>query len=110
MLTAFEVLSLPARREILDHLRQGPRSVGDLTEALGISQPIMSKHLRVLREAGFVTVRAEAQRRLYELRSEPFTEIADWLEPYRWIWGRSLDRLGEQLDAVRDQPRSEEEQ
>ncbi len=106
MLTVFEVLALPARREILDRLRQGPRSVGELTEELGLSQPITSKHLRVLREAGFVSVRADAQRRWYELRAEPFTEVANWLEPYRWIWSDHLDKLGDQLDALRD---SEEE-
>ena len=102
-MTAFEVLALPVRREILDHLRRGPSSVGELAETLGVSQPIMSKHLRVLRETGFVSVRSEAQRRWYELRSEPFAEVATWLEPYRWMWADSLDRLGEQLEILREE-------
>lgn len=103
MQSIFEVLSLPARREIIDRLRGGPKSVGELVEELGISQPIMSKHLRVLRDAGFVTARAEAQRRLYELRPEPLKEVAEWLEPYRWMWEERLDRLGERLDAMREE-------
>jgi DNA-binding transcriptional ArsR family regulator len=98
MLSTFEVLSLPARREIIEQLRAGPSSVGDLSDALGLSQPITSKHLRVLRDAGFVTVRPDAQRRWYELRAEPFRELADWLEPYRWMWEDRLDRLGRYLD------------
>lgn len=101
MLSTFEVLSLPVRREIIDQLRAGPRSVGDLADALAVSQPIMSKQLRILRDAGFVAVRAEGQRRWYELRPEPFAEIADWLEPYRWMWSRHLDLLGSHLDALR---------
>nr|WP_269329569.1 metalloregulator ArsR/SmtB family transcription factor [Kineosporia babensis] len=107
-MTVFEILALPARREILSLLRQGPRSVGELVEELGISQPIVSKQLRVLREAGFVSVRAEAQRRWYELRPEPFTEVANWLEPYRWIWSEHLDRLGDQLDALAAAPPEED--
>jgi DNA-binding transcriptional ArsR family regulator len=98
MLSTFEVLSLPVRREIVERLRNGPSSVGELSGALGLSQPITSKHLRVLREAGFVSVRPDAQRRWYELRAEPFQELADWLEPYRWMWEDRLDRLGRHLD------------
>lgn len=103
MLSIFEVLSLPARRAIIERLRHGPKSVGELADELGVSQPIMSKHLRVLRDSGFVAVRAEAQRRWYELRPEPLIEVAEWLEPYRWMWEDRLDRLGEQLDAMRDE-------
>lgn len=103
MLSIFEVLSLPARREIIERLRRGPRSVGELAGELGVSQPIMSKHLRVLRDSGFVTVRVDAQRRWYELRPEPLMEVAEWLKPYRWMWEDRLDRLGEQLDAMRDE-------
>ncbi|MDA0182683.1 metalloregulator ArsR/SmtB family transcription factor [Solirubrobacter phytolaccae] len=98
MLSTFEVLSLPARRDIIEQLRGGPSSVGELSGALGLSQPITSKHLRVLRDAGFVTVRPDAQRRWYELRAEPLKELADWLDPYRWMWEDRLDRLGRHLD------------
>ncbi|MCC3761808.1 metalloregulator ArsR/SmtB family transcription factor [Glycomyces sp. TRM65418] len=103
MLSIFEVLSLPARREIIERLRDGPKSVGELADELGVGQPVMSKHLRVLRDSGFVTVRADAQRRWYELRPEPLREVAEWVEPYRWMWEGRLDRLGERLDAMRDE-------
>jgi DNA-binding transcriptional ArsR family regulator len=94
----FSVLVEPSRRRILDVLREGERPVGDLVEELGLSQPAVSKHLRVLREAGLVQVRADAQRRLYRLRSEPLHEIDEWLAPYRALWGTSLDRLGRHLE------------
>ncbi|WP_026929454.1 ArsR/SmtB family transcription factor [Glycomyces tenuis] len=103
MLSTFEVLSLPARRKIVERLRHGPKSVGELADELGISQPIMSKHLRTLRDSGFVTVRVDAQRRWYELRPEPLKEMAEWLEPYRWMWEDRLDLLGERLDTMRDE-------
>jgi DNA-binding transcriptional ArsR family regulator len=98
MLTTFEVLSLPARRRIIEQLRGGPASVSELSGALGLPQPITSKHLRVLRDSGFVSVRPDAQRRWYELRPEPFAELAQWLEPYRWMWEDRLDKLGRLLD------------
>ena len=82
----FEVLAEPHRRRILDLLREQERAVGDLVAALGISQPGVSKHLRVLREAGLVEVRTDAQRRLYRLRTEPLREIDEWLAPYRAAW------------------------
>ena len=94
----FAVLAEPKRRDILDLLRTGERPVGDLVERLGISQPAVSKHLGVLRSAGLVDVRADAQRRLYRLRLEPLAEIDEWLAPYRRLWTRSLDRLGQHLE------------
>jgi DNA-binding transcriptional ArsR family regulator len=100
----YEALAEPTRRRILDLLRERPRLVGELTEHLGISQPGTSKHLRVLREAGLVTVRQDAQRRWYELRPAPLAEIDAWLEPYRWMWDTRLDALGEHLDAMPDDP------
>jgi DNA-binding transcriptional ArsR family regulator len=103
MISTFEVLALPARRDIIERLRGGPRSVGELTDQLGVSQPVMSKHLRILRDAGFVTVRADGQHRRYELRSEPFIEIAEWLEPYRLMWEQRLDLLGRHLDTMREE-------
>ena len=88
-----EVLAEPARRRILDALREGELSVGALVERLGTSQPLVSKHLRVLRDAGLVDVRVDGQRRLYRVRPEPLAELDAWLEPYRRMWRTSLDRL-----------------
>ena len=96
----FEVLAEPNRRRICDLLRGGERPVGELVEALSLSQPAVSKHLRVLREAGLVESRVEAQRRLYSLRPEPLREIDAWIEPYRRLWGRSLDALEVRLDEM----------
>lgn len=95
---SFAVLAEPTRREILDLLRDGERPVGDLVDRLAISQPAVSKHLRVLRDAGLVDVRADAQRRLYRVRPEPLAEIDAWLAPYRRLWSRSLDRLERHLE------------
>jgi DNA-binding transcriptional ArsR family regulator len=102
MALAFEVLAEPNRRRILDLLREGERPVGDLVEGLAASQPAVSKHLRVLRDAGFVDVRSDAQRRLYRLRLEPLREIDEWLTPYRAMWGQALDALSAHLDANPD--------
>lgn len=88
-----EVLAEPHRRRILDALRQGESSVGALVEELGSSQPLVSKHLRVLRGAGLVEVRVDGQRRMYRLRPDPLVELDAWLEPYRQMWRASLDRL-----------------
>jgi DNA-binding transcriptional ArsR family regulator len=93
-----EVLAEPHRRRILDVLRQGEASVGELVETLGTSQPLASKHLRVLRDAGLVEVRADGQRRLYRLRPDPLIELDTWLEPYRQLWRTSLDRLEAHLN------------
>ena len=104
----FEVLAEPNRRRILDLLREEERPVGVLVDALGISQPAVSKHLRVLRDAGLVEVRVDAQRRLYRLQPEPLREIDEWLTPYRRAWSRRLDALERHLDEMDDdtgQPR-----
>lgn len=95
----FEVLAEPVRRRILDLLRERPRLVGELTAELGLSQPGTSKHLRVLREAGLVRVRAQAQRRWYELVPEPLAELDDWLAPYRWMWSDRFDALDRHLSS-----------
>jgi DNA-binding transcriptional ArsR family regulator len=89
----FAVLAEPSRRRILDLLRERERSVGELVEDLRLSQPAVSKHLRVLREAGLVGVRVDAQRRLYQLRAEPLVEVDAWLQPYRRFWSARLDAL-----------------
>jgi len=100
VLSTFDVLAEPTRRRILDLLLERPRPVGELVERLGLSQPGTSKHLRVLREAGLVRVRQDAQRRWYELRPEPLAEIDTWLAPYRRLWSDSLDRLERHLDQT----------
>ena len=96
----FEVLVEPHRRRILDLLREGEQTVGDLVSELGLSQPGVSKHLRVLRQAGLVEVRADGQRRRYRLRTEPLREIDEWLAPYRAAWSRRLDVLEAHLDDM----------
>jgi DNA-binding transcriptional ArsR family regulator len=105
----FEVLAEPTRRRILDLLRERPRLVGELTAELGLSQPGTSKHLRVLREAGLVRVRADAQRRWYELDPAPLAEVDAWLAPYRWMWADRLDALERHLDADTDEESDDRE-
>ena len=104
MLATFDVIAEPTRRRILDQLRSGPCLVGDLATELGLPQTTASKHLRVLRDAGFVTVRRDAQRRWYELRPEPLAEIDAWLAPYRWMWEHRLDLLEKHLTTMPDSP------
>lgn len=99
---AFDVLSEPARRRILDLLREGERPVGELVDRLPLSQPAISKHLRVLREAGLVEVRPDGQRRWYRLRPEPLAEVDAWLAPYRRFWSERLDALERHLDTMPD--------
>jgi DNA-binding transcriptional ArsR family regulator len=98
MATTFEVLAEPTRRRILDLLLDGERPVGELVDRLELSQPGVSKHLRVLRDAGLVNVRRDAQRRLYGVRAEPLTEVDAWLAPYRRFWSDRLDALERHLD------------
>jgi DNA-binding transcriptional ArsR family regulator len=98
MATTFDVLAEPTRRRILDLLLEAPRSVGELVDRVGLSQPGTSKHLRVLREAGLVSARTHAQRRIYELRAEPLAELDVWLEPYRRLWAGRFDDLERHLD------------
>jgi DNA-binding transcriptional ArsR family regulator len=88
-----EVLAEPQRRRILELLRDGERPVGDLVARIALTQPAVSKHLRVLKDAGLVDVRPDGQRRLYRLRPEPLAELDAWLEPYRALWSDRLDRL-----------------
>jgi DNA-binding transcriptional ArsR family regulator len=102
MQTTFEVLAQPIRRSILDRIRGSERLVGDLAKSVGLTQPLTSKHLRILRDAGFVSVRVDGPRRWYSLRVEPLRELDDWLTPYRWMWETHLDRLGAHLDTMPD--------
>jgi DNA-binding transcriptional ArsR family regulator len=98
MRTAFEVLAEPNRRAILDLLVAKERSVGELEQALRLPQPSISKHLRVLREAGMVRVRTDAQKRVYRLRAEPLMKVDAWLAPYRRFWEKHLAALERHLD------------
>ena len=97
LLVVLDVIAEPTRRRILDEIRGGERSVGELVDQLGMHQPGVSRHLRVLRDAGLVEVRQDAQRRLYRLRPEPLMELDAWLEPYRAMWRTSLDKLERHL-------------
>jgi len=96
----FDVLAEPHRRRILDLLRDDERAVGELVADLGISQPGVSRHLRVLRDAGLVEVRVDAQRRLYRLRPGPLRVVDEWLAPYRAAWRERLDDLERHLDDI----------
>lgn len=95
-----DVIAEPSRRRILDELRTGELPVGELVDRLAMSQPAVSKHLRVLRDAELVAVRPDGQRRLYRVRPESLVELDDWLEPYRRMWRRSLDRLDVHVAAT----------
>lgn len=95
-----EAIAEPTRRRILDAVRTEERSVGDLVGLVGMHQPGVSRHLKVLRDAGLVEVRCQAQRRLYRLRPEPLRELDDWLEPYRVEWSDRLDSLERHLSRT----------
>jgi DNA-binding transcriptional ArsR family regulator len=95
---AIAVLAEPTRRRIVDRIGTSERSVGELVDALGVSQPTVSKHLRVLRDAGLVTCRTAAQRRIYRIDARPLRELDAWLAPYRRLWTHHLDALERHLD------------
>ncbi len=99
---SFGVLAEPTRRRILDRLRTADSSVTELVDALGLAQPAVSKHLRVLREAGFVSCRTVAQRRIYRVEPGPIRTAYEWLAPYRSLWDHHLDQLERHLDARND--------
>ena len=103
MAVAFDVLAEPNRRRILDLVRDGERPVGELVDELDLSQPAVSKHLRVLREAGLVEVRTDAQRRLYRVNPGPLRDLDAWLEPYRRMWSSRLDDLERHLTEMPDE-------
>jgi DNA-binding transcriptional ArsR family regulator len=97
---AFTVLAEPTRRRILDRLRGAEGSVGELVEALGVAQPTVSKHLRVLRDAGLVSSRVAAQHRIYRLEPGPLRDLDRWLEPYRQLWQGRLYALERHLGRI----------
>lgn len=107
MASVLDVLAEPSRRRILDLLLERPRPAGDLVEAVGLSQPGTSKHLRVLREAGLVQVERRGQQRWYTLRPARLAEVDEWLAPYRKLWERSFDRLEQHLDTTKNDPPKE---
>jgi DNA-binding transcriptional ArsR family regulator len=98
---AFETLADPTRRLIVETLRSGEQQVGEIVEQAGIHQSGVSRHLRILHEAGFVSMRPDQQRRLYSLRPEPFVELEAWLAQYRGLWEARLDRFGAALEKRR---------
>jgi DNA-binding transcriptional ArsR family regulator len=100
-LAALQALAEPRRLAILELLRDGERPVGELVGRLGLSQPAVSKHLRVLRESGLVEARVDAQRRLYRIRPEPLADLDEWLASYRELWSAHLDLLEGHLDQRR---------
>jgi DNA-binding transcriptional ArsR family regulator len=97
-MSPFEAIAEPNRRRLLDLLRDGERPAGDLVEATGLSQPGVSKHLKLLREAGLVSVRPDGQRRLYRLEPEKLADLDSWLKPFRRFWADHLDALEEHLE------------
>jgi DNA-binding transcriptional ArsR family regulator len=107
VVTTFDVLSEPNRRWILDLLLVRERPVGDLVVAMGVSQPAVSKHLKVLRQAGLVESRTEAQRRVYRVCPEPLRDVDAWLAPYRALWASRLDALGQHLTTMEEGDRPE---
>ena len=104
MESAFGIIAEPNRRAILSLLASSERSVRELEHQLRMPQTSVSKHLRVLREAGFVKARVEAQRRVYELRPEPFREVEAWLVPFRRFWSKHVDALEKHLDKMENVP------
>jgi DNA-binding transcriptional ArsR family regulator len=103
MESAFAIIAEPSRRAMLSLLATSERSVGELERRLRMPQPSVSKHLRVLREAGFVESRVDAQRRLYRIRPEPFMELDSWLAPFRRFWSARVDALERHLDRMERQ-------
>lgn len=102
MATAFDIISEPNRRAILSLLVSAERSVGEIEHRLGMPQPSVSKHLRVLREAGFVEATVDAQRRVYRLRPESLLEVDDWLDQFRRFWSARVDDLERHLDNMEE--------
>ena len=110
MLTTLSALAEPNRLQIVELLRDGPHSVGDIVERLALRQPQVSKHLRVLSTAGVVEVRPVAQQRIYQLRPQPFQELDTWLASYRHVWNARLDRLETYLEDVKQEQLHQQEQ
>ena len=106
MIETFAALAEPNRFRIVELLRSGPRSVNDIGERLHLNQPQVSKHLRVLREAGIVSAQQRAQQRLYELRAQPLRLLDDWLEQYRHVWETRFEELDQLIEELKPQEKS----
>src|SRR3954453_17976796 len=104
MISSFAILAEPSRRTILSLLASSERSVGEIERRLRMPQPSVSKHLRVLRDAGFVEARVDAQRRVYRIRPEPLKEVEAWLAPFRRLWSTHVDALELHLDRIERAP------
>lgn len=107
--TTFAALGEPSRLRIVELLRTGPRSVGEIVEQLGMRQPQVSKHLRVLDESGIVTVEPRHRHRIYRLRPERFAAVASWVDSFEALWDARLDSLGDLLASLADHPTTDEE-
>ena len=110
MEAALRALADPSRRTVMERLARGPVTAGELADLLPIARPGVSRHLRVLREAGLVEVRADAQRRVYSLRAEPLAEIDEWLGPYRALWEQRLDALHTEIARGKRERRSTDDE
>ena len=108
MTETFAALAEPTRFRIVELLRSGPRSVNDVGDRLQLNQPQVSKHLRVLREAGLVEVQPKGQQRLYELRGGPLRELSDWLERYRQVWDTRFGQMDELLEELKTKEKRHE--
>lgn len=108
VVTTFAAMGEPNRFRIVELLRGGPRSVNEIGERLGLRQPQVSKHLRVLKEAGLVDAEPRAQQRVYELRAKPLRELSQWLERYRRVWEARFDALDDVLDELEAAERKKE--
>jgi DNA-binding transcriptional ArsR family regulator len=107
-ITTFSALAEPNRFRIVELLRDGPRPVGEIAQRLSLHQPQVSKHLRVLSEAGLVKVKPVAQQRVYQLHARPFKELASWLETFRRLWEGRMDTLNEYMQELKEQQKHEE--
>jgi DNA-binding transcriptional ArsR family regulator len=108
MMTTFTALAEPNRLHIIELLREGPLSVNEIVERLGLSQPLVSKHLRVLNQAGLVRVQVNAQQRIYQLEARPFEELDSWLGTYRRIWNTRLDNLDAYMQELKAEQKGDE--
>jgi len=102
MVTKFDAIADSNRRNILDLLRERPHQVGEIVSQLGLSQPLVSKHLKVLKTVGLVSVRKDAQRRWYQLETAPLQELDEWLDAYRHLWDARFDRLDKYLQDLQE--------
>jgi DNA-binding transcriptional ArsR family regulator len=105
--TTFSALAEPSRFRIVELLREGPRPVGEIAQRLSLRQPQVSKHLRVLSQAGLVEVRPIAQQRVYQLQARPFKELVSWLETFRRLWEGRMDTLNEYMQELKEQQQRE---